>query len=59
MTIVYIILLLLAPRPLYLYGRGAYLALQAHDHSRLKANLLFLGITVAVIVGMIVVMETM
>lgn len=59
MTIVYIILLLLAPRPLYLHGRGAYLALQAHDYSRLKASLLFLGITVAVITGMIVVSRTM
>jgi hypothetical protein len=58
MTIVYIILLLLAPRPLYLHGRGAYLALQAHDHSRLKASLLFLSMTVAVVIGMIVVTET-
>lgn len=52
--ITYILLFILSTKPLYSYGRQSYVALVARDYSKLKANLLFLFITIAVLVGVII-----
>jgi hypothetical protein len=54
MAVIYTLLLALSARPLYNYGREAYLGLKTHDYPKLKANLLFFSITIIVVVGLTV-----
>ncbi len=46
-----LLILMLASKPLYNFGSAAYVGLKQRDYSRFKANLLFLGITLSVYVG--------
>jgi len=52
MMFTFILLLLFSIRPLYTYGKEAYIGFKLRDFPKVKANLLFLGITSSVIIGL-------
>lgn len=55
----YIILIPLILFVLFKRGKGVVLAIKEKDNSKLKAELLFLGITIAIVVAMVMFTESL